>query len=234
MLEGTSQVLGLMTHEILGQGGVIGDFQGDAAMGFWGWPVAHADAAGRACLAALSIRHALDRMARSPRSSYAAGIGIASGAAVAGKIGTVDQVKVTVFGPVVNLASRLEGMTKLLGVPILIDEATARAVKELLPPTVARLRRLAKVRPFGMATVLVVNELLPSFSEFPLLTDEHLVLYEDALDAFVAGDWLRALELLHELPAEDRGKDFLTAFILANRRQPPEDWDGVIPMTSKG
>ena len=53
----------------------------------------------------------------------------ASGRAVAGGIGTSDQVKVTVFGPVVNLASRLEGMTKLLHAPILLDEAAAEFVR---------------------------------------------------------------------------------------------------------
>ena len=53
---------------------------------------------------------------------------------MAGKIGTVDQVKVTVFGPVVNLASRLEGMTKILQTPILIDERTAIVVRDQLSP----------------------------------------------------------------------------------------------------
>ncbi len=47
-------------------------------------------------------------------ADFRMGIGLASGRAVAGRIGTVDQVKVTVFGPVVNLAARLEGMTKSL------------------------------------------------------------------------------------------------------------------------
>ena len=67
------------------------------------------------------------------------GIGIATGRAVAGKIGTVDQVKVTVFGPVVNLASRLEGMTKILHAPILLDDAHGGSdPRDSLPPEVAR------------------------------------------------------------------------------------------------
>ena len=66
---------------------------------------------------------------------------------MAGGIGTAEQAKVTVFGPVVNLASRLQDMTKLLRVPILIDEPTAAAVREHLPRDVARVRRMAKVRP---------------------------------------------------------------------------------------
>ena len=69
-------------------------------------------------------------------SGFRMGIGIATGRAVAGKIGTVDQVKVTVFGPVVNLASRLESMTKVLCVPILLDETTARPCRGELPTDV--------------------------------------------------------------------------------------------------
>ena len=110
---------------------------------------------------------------------------MATGRAVAGKIGTVDQVKVTVFGPVVNLASRLEGMTKILQAPILLDEATARIVRQQVPRDVARVRRLAIVRPYGLDTPLEVSELLPPVSQYPELTDEHLEYYEAALDAFL-------------------------------------------------
>jgi len=82
----------------------VGDFQGDAAMGFWGWPLRQPDAVLRTCRAALAVRAEFEAT-----EGFHAGIGVATGPAVAGKIGTVDQVKVTVFGPVVNLASRLEG-----------------------------------------------------------------------------------------------------------------------------
>ena len=126
LLERVSQALGVMTHHILDQGGVVGDFHGDSAMGFWGWPIPQEDAALRACRAALGIRAEFAASAAQPQhrlANFRAGIGIASGRAVAGKIGTVDQVKVTVFGPVVNLASRLEGMTRQLRRP---DPARSR------------------------------------------------------------------------------------------------------------
>ena len=164
LLNRVSQALGVMTHHILEQGGVVGDFQGDAAMGFWGWPLAQEDAVLRTCRAALAIRSQFESAARDPESPLAgfhAGIGIATGRAVAGKIGTVDHVKVTVFGPVVNLASRLEGMTKTLRAPILLDEATARAARRQVPRDVGRVRRLAVVRPYGLDTPLEVSELLP-------------------------------------------------------------------------
>src|SRR5262249_3698897 len=143
MLEGVSKALGFMTQNILDQGGVIGDYHGDAAMGFWGWPLAQPDRGRRAALAALGIRSLFEAVARQPEhlmADFRVGIGIGSGPAVAGKIGTVDQVKVTVFGPVVNLASRLEGMTKLLRASVLLDEPTAQMVREQVPPTMARVR----------------------------------------------------------------------------------------------
>jgi adenylate cyclase len=228
LLKRASNALGVMTHYIREQGGVVGDFQGDAAMGFWGWPLPQHDAVLRTCCAALAVRKEFEATA-----GFHAGIGVATGKAVAGKIGTVDQVQVTVFGPVVNLASRLEGMTKILRAPILLDEATAKAVRRQVPREVARVRRLAVVRPYGMDTSLEVSELLPPLSEYPELTDDHLVCYESALAAFLEGRWSEAFELLHHIPSEDRVKDFLTVYIAQHNRTPPRRWDQVIPLASK-
>jgi adenylate cyclase len=206
-------------------------------MGFWGWPIAHPDMVERACRAALSIRAQFEAAARReghPLADFRIGIGVATGRAVAGKIGTQDQVKVTVFGPVVNLASRLEGMTKTFSAPILLDEATAHVVRERMPPCLARCRRVAVVKPYGLETPLTVHELLPPVEEYPLLQHEHLAAYEKALDAFLNGEWTDAFEFLHQVPARDRVKDFLTVFIAQHNRTPPSDWDGVIRLASKG
>ena len=64
LLERVSQALGVMTHQILEQGGVMGDFHGDAAMGFWGWPSPRRRVE-RACRAALAVRAEFDAAARS-------------------------------------------------------------------------------------------------------------------------------------------------------------------------
>lgn len=166
-------------------------------------------------------------------ADFRAGLGIASGSAVAGRIGTTDQVKVTVFGPVVNLASRLEGMTKQLQTPILIDEPTSEWVRSNVPPDVLRTRRVAKVLPFGMQTPLVVSELLPPAGEQSLLLDVHIAAYEAALDHFLEGNWAESFRLLHEVPAEDQVKDFLTVYIAQHRREPPPGWKGVIELPGK-
>ncbi|MBI2479908.1 MAG: adenylate/guanylate cyclase domain-containing protein [Planctomycetia bacterium] len=233
LLHRVSDALGVMTRQILAHGGVVGDFHGDAAMGFWGWPFAQEDTAARVCQAALAIRREFAEAASDshhPLSDFRMGIGIASGRAVAGKIGTVDQVKITVFGPVVNLASRLESMTKTLRASILLDDATAAYIRAHVPTTRARVRRIANVRPYGMATPLEVSELLPPAAEFPKLSDEAIAVYEQALDALAAGDWDRSFSLLHQVPATDRVKDFLTVFIAQNNRTPPSGWDGTVPL----
>lgn len=236
MLERVSEALGVMTRHILAHGGVIGDFHGDAAMGFWGWPLPQPDAAERACRAALAIRReflAIGSGSVQSLAGFRVGIGIASGRAVAGKIGTIDQVKVTVFGPVVNLASRLEGLTKTIQTPILIDEATAQRVRGIVSRDEARVRRVAVVRPAGLTTPVQASELLPPVSQFPLLSEEHLMTYEMALDMLQAKNWEKAFQLLHKVPADDRVKDFLTVFIAQHGRTPPEGWDGVINLGAK-
>ena len=236
LLERVSKALRVMTYHIMDTGGVVGDFQGDAAMGFWGWPIDQGDSARRACLAALEIRTQFEANARRqghPLANFKMGIGIASGTAVAGKIGTIDQAKVSVFGPVVNLASRLEGMTKILHAPILLDEATARLARAQVPPEMARFRRLAKIKPYGLDIPQEVTELLPPESTDPALTDEHIRSYESALDSLLAGRWSEALSFLSRVPSEDQVKDFLTVFIAQHNRIPPDGWNGVIPLTRK-
>jgi adenylate cyclase len=236
LLNRVSDALGVMTHHILASGGVVGDFHGDAAMGFWGWPIATGQSRQSACEAALAICDQFERASAQPEhplSGFRAGLGIASGAAVAGRIGTTDQVKVTVFGPVVNLASRLEAMTKQLQASILIDEATAEWVRAHVSRDRLRVRRVAKVLPYGMNTPLIVSELLPPIGPNTILSDDHVAAYEEALEHFLAGSWTDAFRLLHLVPAEDRVKDFLTVYIAQHRRTAPADWRGVIELPSK-
>ena len=123
-----SEALRRMTEAIIHEGGVIGDFQGDAAMAFWGWPLGDDDQVGSAARAALAIRRRFAKAARTPGhrlAGFACGLGLAHGPAIAGRIGTLDQFKVGVFGPVVNRAARLEALTRRFKTSILVDEAAA-------------------------------------------------------------------------------------------------------------
>ena len=236
LLNRVSSALGVMTRSILTYDGVVADFQGDAALGFWGWPVPTQDGPLPACRAALVIQNEFRRANLRPNSAlfdFRVGIGIAHGTAIAGKIGTDDQAKVGAFGPVVNLGSRLEGMTKHLRAPILIDEITMNWVKEQMSPLEGRCRRLGRIRPYGMEDAEMVAELLPPVDEDPTISDEHIADFEAAVDALLGGDWSLALRYLDRLPATDRAKDFLMIFIAFNEYEPPPDWDGVITMPAK-
>ncbi len=223
-----SEALGVMTRHILDTGGVIGDFHGDAAMGFWGWPLKQPDSALRAAAAAMRIR--LDNRKAAAGDGFRCGIGIATGRAVAGRIGTVDQVKVTAFGPVVNLASRLEGITKAFGSTVILDEATANAISAA-DASPHRVRRLARVRPAGIDRTVEIFELLAAHSdEEHSLSDQQIAEYERSLDALIRGDWDEAYERLHALPAWDRPKDALLSTILRHNRIPPDRWNGVLEL----
>jgi adenylate cyclase len=240
--ERVGAALGIMTSNIIDWDGVIGDFQGDAAMGFWGWPLDSDKQVEQAARAALAIRRDFLRAAQrpgNPLAGFACGIGIAHGRAIAGRLGTAEQFKVGVFGPVVNLAARLESMTKFFQVPILVDEAVAARLGKTEGSHWERCRRLALVRPFGMTKTLLVHELLPAAVEAGALKEAHRSTFESAVDAFLRKRWQLAEELLERLPRDAEGgvldgpARFLQTFMEKHGRQPPVNWDGVIELEGK-
>jgi adenylate cyclase len=236
LLKRVSEALGVMTRCIVKHGGIIADFQGDAALGFWGWPRPPEDGPLAACRTALEIQSEFRRAAKDPGHALAGfqvGIGVAHGRAIAGKIGTTEQAKVGVFGPVVNLGSRLEWLTKQLRASILLDEHTAEYARMRMDRKEGRTRKLGTVRPYGMKTALTVSELIQSASAADALTDEQLAAFEAAVDAIKDREWPKALELLDSVPYTDRTKDFLMIYIAQNAYEPPENWDGVIQMQMK-
>jgi adenylate cyclase len=114
---------------IFAHSGTLDKFIGDAIMAFWGAPVAMEDHAARAVSAALEMSDALEEM-RGGLGELVAdleiGIGIHSGKAVVGFIGSNDRLDYTAIGDTVNLASRVEGLTKGIA-RILVTEATRQA-----------------------------------------------------------------------------------------------------------
>jgi len=232
--ERMNEALSIMTSNIVDKGGVIADFQGDAAMGFWGWPLDDDEQVEKAARAALAIWRTFARFAQRGQhqlSGFACGIGIAHGTAIAGRLGTMDQLKVGVFGPVVNLAARLESMTKMLRVPILIDENCSKQLTGERVSYWARFRRVARVRPYGMTKDVTVCELLPPAVEPGAMHEQVRRDYEAALDFFTTGQWASAHELLKRLP-ENIGH-FLKSYIDKHKGTPPVDWDGVIGLEGK-
>ena len=236
LLNRVSAALEVMSREILDHGGVTGDFLGDAVLGFWGWPFGSEDAPLKACRAAIAIREEflqIQRQVDHPLQDFQVGLGIAHGRAVAGQIGTSGRMAVTVFGPVVNLASRLEGMTKKLRVPIVMDEPTAQLARKGFSKSEARVRSLGKVLPYGMEKTLTVSELLSPAGDYSELSDEQIEIYEKGVSEFIAGNWESAYNYLHSMPSSDQAQDFLLAVIAQNNRRAPSNWQGVIELPSK-
>ncbi len=235
LLRRISAALGIMTQSIIEQQGVIADFQGDSALGFWGWPIALMDGRIAACRAALQIRQLFELAADEgddELDGFRVGIGIAAGQAIAGRIGTRDQAKIGIFGPVVNIASRLEGITKKVGVSILMDESTASAARRGLPKNEGRCRPIGVLQPAGFDHPVAVSELLPPESQ-SIISDSNIENFRDAVQAFRKGQWSRCRKLLGELPAEDKARDFLLVQIASHNYEPPAGWSGIITMDSK-
>jgi len=226
--------LSAMTGGIMENDGTIADFQGDAALGFWGWPVALDEGPIPACLAALAVQSEFNRLPEEQGllEGFSVGVGIAHGRAIAGQIGTSQQAKVGVFGPVVNQGSRLEGMTKQFGVGVCIDESTSDFVRRMLPRDKARVRKLARVRPKGMDTAVTVSELLPPFGQKCEITDAMIERHEAAVEAIVTGDWDLAQEILKKQPGDGPTR-FLLDHMAEFDNRPPTDWAGSFSLVQK-
>lgn len=231
-----STALSVMTQNIIKYEGAVADFQGDAALAFWGWPQRLEDGPSGACRAALAMyaefQHANSESGH-PLEGFQVGIGIGFGTAIAGRIGTQEQAKLGVFGSVVNRTSRIEGLTRTFRVPILMDEPTASWVRERLPRQEGRCRKVARVRPYGMDQVILLSELLPPAHAANTISDPMLAAHELAVDAFIAGRWSDALEIFSVLPSFDRAKDYLLWFMAQTDFIPPDNWSGVIDFNAK-
>ncbi|MGH7353775.1 MAG: adenylate/guanylate cyclase domain-containing protein [Candidatus Rokuibacteriota bacterium] len=148
--------LARMADLVLSHGGTVNEFIGDAVFAIFGAPMARADHAERAAAAALAMQEAMAEInaAHVARElpPFEMGIGINSGEAVVGNIGSEQRAKYAVVGSAVNIASRVEGST--VGGQILISAATLERIGDLAevgPPIPVRVK--------GLAEPLVLHEL---------------------------------------------------------------------------
>jgi len=123
-----NEYLTLMTAVIDKHGGVVDKYIGDAIMALFGAPLELPDHANRAVHCAIEMTQVLASMNRDFRArglpELGMGIGVNTGNVVVGNMGSKDRLNYTVIGDNVNLASRLESVTKEYGVPIIVSEAT--------------------------------------------------------------------------------------------------------------
>ena len=229
--------LSVMAGGIIDADGAIADFQGDAALGFWGWPIVDSAPAVSAVSSALSIlhdfAHAMETSERETLEGLALGVGIATGKGLAGQIGTKQQAKIGVFGPIVNLGARLEGMTKMFGCKICFEGQTAEQVSNSEIFSGKTVRRLAVLQPAGMDDVIEVFSIVTPQDDRMSGDAEIVHGYRNALDSFTAGDWQGAKEKLDQWVERDSPSKFLAQHIAQFGPQPPEEWAGVIRLEKK-
>ncbi|MGH8852302.1 MAG: CHASE2 domain-containing protein [Casimicrobiaceae bacterium] len=222
-----------MTEIIHDAHGTVDKYVGDSIMAFWGAPIDNPDHARDAVLAALAMQRRMATLAEEFRKrgwpELGIGVGINSGAMNVGDMGSEFRKAYTVLGDAVNLASRLEGLTREYGVGVILGEDTRQAIVGL------RCRELDRVRVKGRANPVTIYEPLP-----------------DAADAGAAGEidaWDRALRQYRDRCFADAGAGFgalaaahpatpLYAYFAARSAgyaasPPPADWDGATNFATK-
>jgi adenylate cyclase len=159
VVELLNRYLTMHAGAVLAEGGVVDKFIGDAVMAFWGDPVEQPDQAVRACRTALAVIEGMPEVEAFAKGMGLEGfrvrIGIQTGPAVVGNMGSQDRQDYTCMGDTVNLASRLEGVNKAFGTTCLLGDATFQAAREHIVA-----RHIGDVVVVGYDEAVPVHELL--------------------------------------------------------------------------
>jgi len=220
---------------VIDAGGVVDKFEGDAVMAFFGDPVPQPDHALRACRAALRVQRDLPRLQplldELGVPEFAVRIGVNTGEAVVGNMGSAQRFDYTCMGDTVNVASRLEGAGKAFGAHILVGASTARAVAEDLV-----CRSLGDVVVVGREEPVAVYELLAERADAPADLLAHVAAFDAALAAAREGDLTAARKALAEaarLRADDGPTVWFAGVLGDLEREVPGAWNGVTVLGAK-
>jgi adenylate cyclase len=208
--------------------GFVADISGDSIVAVWTEVRSQAEAKQRACAAALEMRGAVDafNVAHAPHR-LPTGFGLDSGEVLVGNINIAQRYQYRAIGDIVNTASRVQGLNRLLGTQVLASAAT------LAFTDAPAARRLGRFLLMGKATTIDVYEIRDAGEG----TQAWAKRFEDGLVAFSEGYWDEAHTLFEDALAEHPG-DGPTRFYLEQcaRRAGapvPPDWSGTITMTVK-
>ncbi len=234
-----NEYLSRMTAAVFEHGGTLDKFIGDAVMAVWGnvRSRGQAEDAKAAARAALAMRRELWKLNRKWFAEgivpFAIGMGINQGDVLVGNIGSQEKADPTVIGDVVNLASRLEGLTRTYGVDILLGPSATELVRdEFYVRSVARVQVKGKKEPAEISALLGSRD--KPFDEKLLSA---LEIYEEGFRKFRARDFVQAEQLfarfLKEYP-EDVLANVYHERSLGYQEQPPsETWNAVEVFTKK-
>lgn len=230
-----NEYLSAMTEVILRNKGLVDKYIGDAIMAFWGAPLDEEQHAELACWSALEMRDRLKVLQEEWKGKnlphFDVGMGLNTGDAVVGNMGSVDRFDYTAMGDTVNLSSRLESLTKQYGVGILLSHATQQVIQAGFVT-----RELDLVAVKGKKEPVAIYELVGKKGEVAQRELDLIDHFEDGLKLYKKRKWNdaikefeRALKLRQDKPSElfiERCHAFL-------KSPPPKDWVGVWVMTTK-
>ncbi len=218
-----------MTRSIIEGHGTVDKYIGDAIMAFWGAPRPAPDHAELACRAALRCRDHSRRVAveraRAGLPPMLTRIGLGTGPAIIGNIGYDARLNYTAMGDTVNLASRIEGLNKVYGTEILINETTWRHVNQAFA---TRLVDVVAVK--GKTIPVRIYELLGERGAVDPVLTRFAAAYEQALDLYFARRFAEAASAFAVLVQEN--PENRAASVLEERCQrfqsepPPANWQG--------
>jgi adenylate cyclase len=221
-----------MTEEVLVRGGYLDKYIGDAVMAVYGAPVPKVDHAARALATATAMRVALAKLEPTLQArgiELRIGVGINTGDMVVGNMGSRERFDYTVVGDAVNLASRLEGLTKVYGVFCIVGPHTRAAAPAY------RFRELDLVRVKGKGQPVAIHELLGG-PDGDVAAYHELGRWDAVLAAFRGGDLDVARRELAGFAAANPGDPVAAIYeqrLAALGDVVPPGWDGVMIFNSK-
>ena len=230
-----NEYFGQMTEIVFATDGTLDKYIGDAIMAFWGSPYPQEDHAARSCACALRMKAGLATLnakwQAAGRPPISIGIGLNTGSVNVGNMGSARRLSWTVMGDNVNLASRLEGITKQYHVQIVVSEATYRQVSSQFV-----CRELDKIRVKGKTLPVNIYELMDVAAEKSKY-EKLLEQFDAAMAAYRSQNWREAAaqftEVLLKFPDDGPSQVFLERAIEFSESAPEGEWDGVYVMKSK-
>ena len=222
-----------MTALVREHSGTLDKFIGDALMAYWNAPLDVPDHPAKAVETALSMLEALpalnERLRADLNLEVLIGVGVHTGSAFVGNMGTADFVNYTPIGDNVNLASRLEGLCPLYGVNIVVSGEVRDACGEAFA-----FQRLDTIRVKGKTQPVTVH--LPMRREEAEMRREELAAWEETLEIYSSGDFAAAdarLAALREAFPETKLYAVFADRVLHLLKKPPPLWNGIWQGTSK-
>ncbi len=224
-----------MTHIIHKHRGTIDKYIGDAIMAFWGAPLADPEHSRHALIAAMEMQQALTTLREQFKTKgwpeIRIGVGINTGTMSVGNMGSEFRMAYTVMGDAVNLASRLESITKQYGVGIIVGENTQKSVPDVV------FRELDRVRVKGKDEPVAIYEPLGATGQVDKTTLDELKLFQQVLKLYRAQDWdlaeMQLLNLQKASPECTLYRLYLERISYFRNHPPGVEWDGAFTFETK-